>query len=101
MKLLIQNYGAHQCELRKHDKYGRFENTGANCEYLSSSIQRARREHYAMGLCGPMGPKGPWGPRGLGLGSETINLESETTIPEQNFTPEPSGWVLESKSCTK
>ena len=52
----------------------------------------------------PRGPWGPWGPRGLGLGSDTTNLESETTIPEQNSAPEPSGWVPESKSmiiCTK
>ena len=48
---------------------------------------------------------GPWsralGPRGLGLGSDTINLESETTIPEQNSAPEPSGWVPESKTAIK
>jgi len=63
MKLLIQNYGAHQCELRKHDKYGRFENTGANCE------------HYAMspwGSMGPKGPMGPWGPMGLGIANFKI-----------------------------
>ena len=65
MKLLIQNYGAHQCELRKHDKYGRFENAGANCEHLNNSIQRVRREHYALaGTMGPHGPKGPHGPMG-------------------------------------
>ena len=44
---------------------------------------------------------GPWGPRGLVLGSETINLESETTIPEQNSVPERSGRVPGSKSGTK
>ena len=43
----------------------------------------------------------PRGPRDLGLGSETINFESETTILEQNSAPERSRWVLESKSFTK
>ena len=64
MKLLIQNYGAHQCQLRKHDKYDRFENAGANCEHLNNSIQRVRREHYALaGTMGPHGPTGLHGPK--------------------------------------
>jgi len=57
-------WGQH-CELRKHDKYGRFENAGANCVHLNTSIQRVRREHYALaGTMGPHGPKGPQGPIG-------------------------------------
>jgi len=65
MKLLIQNYGAQQCELRKHDKYARFGNAGANCEHLNNSTQRVRREHYALaGTMRPKGPKGPHGPMG-------------------------------------